>query len=173
MKLSIFALGILVLFGIGGCTNQQEEHRVQSLESEVAALKKTVEDLKPGLGEIMATIHLHHAKLYYAGKSENWDLASYQLDEIKEGLDAATELHEHFKELKTSLKELRHMTDSGMAAIEKAIQEKSKPHFMDGFQKLTTSCNQCHQAAEHGFIVIQTPSVGMFTNQKFETEKKL
>lgn len=170
---SIMLLAILIIFfGAVGCTKQATDSKVQSLKDEILELKKNLEDLKPGLGEIMTTIHLHHAKLYFSGKNENWDLAGYQLDEIKEGLDQATELHDHFKDKKASLKELRHMTDAGIGDIETAIHDKSKSRFMDGFRKLTASCNQCHQAAEHGFIVIQAPTVPMFSNQKFDRGPK-
>jgi hypothetical protein len=161
------ALATLAILLVVGCTKQATDPKIKDLEREVASLKKTVEDLKPGLGEIMTTVHLHHAKLFFSGKNENWDLAAYQLDEIKEGLDQATELHDHFKELKASLKELRHMTDAGIGDLEAAIHNRNKSKFMAGFQKLTVSCNQCHQAAEHGFIVIQEPTTAMFSNQSF------
>lgn len=115
----------------------------------------------------MGVIQQHHAKLYYSGMNENWDLAAYQIDEIKEGLDQATELHEHFKDIKGSLKDLRHVTDQGVAETEAAIQKKSKTLFLGAYKNLTHSCNQCHQAADHGFIVIQSPVTGMFSNQKF------
>ena len=41
----------------------------------------------PGLGEIMSLQQMRHAKLYFAGQAENWDLAAYELDEIGEGFD--------------------------------------------------------------------------------------
>ncbi len=172
MKQLILTSGVFVSFVLMfGCTNQADKSNMETLKSEVVSLKKIIENLKPGLGEIMTTIHLHHAKLYFSGQSENWELASYQLDEIKEGLDEATELHEHFKEVKTSLKDLRHLTDQSLADIETAIKEKNKSHFLTGFQRLTVSCNQCHQAADHGFIVVQAPTGPMFTNQRFSREK--
>lgn len=172
MKKHFLVLGFFTASALlSGCTIQADKSDIEALKSEVASLKKTIEDLKQGLGEIMTTIHLHHAKLYFSGQSENWELASYQLDEIKEGLDEATELHEHFKEVKTSLKDLRHLTDQSLTDIETAIKQKNKTHFMTGFQRLTVSCNQCHQAADHGFIVVQAPIGPMFTNQKFSKEK--
>src|SRR6185436_14804061 len=40
-----------------------------------------------GLGEIMALQQMRHIKLWYAGSSANWELAAYELDELKEGFD--------------------------------------------------------------------------------------
>jgi hypothetical protein len=45
----------------------------------------------PRLGDIMGMTQLRHLKLSFAGKSRNWDLAAYELDQIKESFqDAAT-----------------------------------------------------------------------------------
>src|SRR3954470_12741667 len=46
----------------------------------------------PGLGEIMSLQQMRHAKLYFAGQAENWDLAAYELDEIGEGFDDVLKL---------------------------------------------------------------------------------
>jgi hypothetical protein len=51
------------------------------------------EPYEPGLGEFMIATQLRHAKLWFAGKDSNWDLAAYETDEIKEGLEDAARLH--------------------------------------------------------------------------------
>src|SRR5436853_1617135 len=38
----------------------------------------------PGLGEFMGRIQVDHAKIWLAGQAGNWDLAGYQLSELKE-----------------------------------------------------------------------------------------
>jgi hypothetical protein len=51
-----------------------------------AAAQPARESYEPGLGEFMTATQLRHAKLWFAGKQNNWDLAAYEIDEIKEGL---------------------------------------------------------------------------------------
>src|SRR5436305_14074433 len=41
----------------------------------------------PGLGEIMTLQQMRHLKLWLAGAARNWQLAAYELDELKEGFD--------------------------------------------------------------------------------------
>ena len=41
----------------------------------------------PGLVEFMMQVQSHHAKLWLAGNARNWDLADYQVDELKELLE--------------------------------------------------------------------------------------
>src|SRR5262249_19825377 len=40
-----------------------------------------------GLGEIMSLQQMRHLKLWFAGNAANWELADYELDELKEGFD--------------------------------------------------------------------------------------
>jgi hypothetical protein len=44
----------------------------------------------PGFGEFMSATQMRHAKLWFAGDAQNWDLAAFELDEIKEGLEDAS-----------------------------------------------------------------------------------
>jgi hypothetical protein len=41
----------------------------------------------PGLGEFMTFTQVRHAKLWLAGNAGNWELADYEIDELKEGLE--------------------------------------------------------------------------------------
>src|SRR5258707_640179 len=54
-----------------------------------AAAQPAKEPYAPGFGEFMTATQLRHAKLWFAGKMNNWDLAAYEIDEIKEGLEDA------------------------------------------------------------------------------------
>ena len=54
-----------------------------------AAAQPAKEPYAPGLGEFMTATQLRHAKLWFAGKENNWDLAAYEIDEIAEGLEDA------------------------------------------------------------------------------------
>ena len=42
-----------------------------------AESQSAAEAYKPGLGDIMGAIQMRHAKLWFAGKSLNWQLAAY------------------------------------------------------------------------------------------------
>src|SRR5947209_12244569 len=57
-----------------------------------AAAQPAKELYQPGLGEFMTATQLRHAKLWFAGKQNSWELAAYEIDEIKEGLEDAARL---------------------------------------------------------------------------------
>src|SRR3954470_11597516 len=48
---------------------------------------KSQEPFTPGLGEIMTLQQMRHLKLWFAGQANNWPLAAYELDELKEGFE--------------------------------------------------------------------------------------
>ena len=48
---------------------------------------------RPPLGDIMNAIQLRHIKLWFAGKLGNWELATYEVGEIKASLEKAADLY--------------------------------------------------------------------------------
>jgi hypothetical protein len=161
-------LSALAFIFLVGCSPQQNVNSNNGLEAKVAELEKSIDDLKPGLGEIMGVIQQHHAKLYYAGTKENWPLAGYELDEIQESLDDAMKFYPKFKEVAAPLTELiPTMMKSSLAQARTAIEQKNEKSFMQAFGALSASCTNCHAAADHPFVKIQAPTEAMFSNQKF------
>ena len=116
----------------------------------------------------MGVIQQHHAKLYYSLNAANWDLATYQLDEIGEGFDDVVKYYPHFKEVKSALSDLvPTFIKPSLSNLETALKKKDKAAALKYFGELTTGCNGCHAAASHSFISIQVPHGEEFTNQKF------
>ena len=161
-------IGLAVIF-LAGCSQQQQNtSTTAALETKVAEMEKTIDDLKPGLGEIMGVIQQHHAKLYYAGMKSNWPLAGYELDEIQESLDDAMKYYPTFKDVKAPLTQLiPTMTKASIAQVRTAIEQKNEKSFVQAFGGLSASCSNCHEAANHPFVKIQAPTEAMFSNQKF------
>lgn len=160
---------MVIALALSACTFSTDNTKQPALESRIESMQNQVKELTPGLGEIMGVIQQHHAKLYYSADAGNWELAKYQLGEIEEGLDAAAKLYPQFKDVKTRLDVLvPTMTKDDIESLFKAIEKKNRKDFMLSYGKLTNSCNACHNAANRGFIVIQTPTTSEFSNQKFE-----
>ena len=159
---------VLAVIFLAGCSQQQNTNSNTALEAKVAEMEKTIDDLKPGLGEIMGVIQQHHAKLYYAGTKANWPLAEYELSEIQESLDDAMKFYPKFKDVQAPLTELIPlMTKASLAQVGAAIEQKNEKSFVQAFGVLSQSCSNCHAAANHPFVKIQAPSDANLSNQKF------
>ncbi len=120
----------------------------------------------PGLGEIMALQQMRHAKLWFAGAARNWELADYELDELREGFDDVARLQPMHAGVPVGEMAAK-LTAAPLDAIDAAIKKKDAAAFARGFDSLTAACNSCHQAASHGFIRIQRPTAAPYGNQIF------
>jgi len=125
---------------------------------------------EPGLGEFMMATQLRHAKLWFAGKSRNWDLAAYEIDEIKEGLQDAARLHSTVDGVPVA-DMIKTIIDPRIERLEKAVDAKNNLQFAAAFDELTDGCNACHAGAGKPFIRIQRPSEPPLSNQNFAPVK--
>lgn len=150
---------LLLLFSCNNKTNnaQQLQSQVDSLE------KKLASTYKPGLGEFMSGIQVHHAKLWFAGQNQNWELADFELHEIIEALDDIKTFNTNRPEIKSL-----QMIYAPLDSLNKSVQEKNLSSFESNFSLLTTTCNNCHRDTEHGFNVIKIPDAPPFSNQEFK-----
>ncbi len=121
----------------------------------------------PGMGEIMGATQMRHAKLWFAGKARNWELASYEVDEIEEGLADAVKYHPVFKKDAPVAAMLDRYTKQPLDDIRRAIAAHNGAKFVKAFDTLTGACNGCHEAAGQGFIVLKRPAGLPYSNQEF------
>jgi hypothetical protein len=120
----------------------------------------------PGLGEFMTFTQVRHAKLWLAGNAGNWELADYEIDELKEGLEDAAKYVPTYKDMPIG-KMIESTIMKPIAEVEQAIKARDRSKFTSAFDKLSQACNSCHQATNRAFIVIQRPANSAFPNQSF------
>ena len=125
----------------------------------------------PGIEQFMGVIQREHVKLWFAGRANNWELAGFQVGEIKEVIGDVQDLYPKFKSMPFA-DMLDAVVTGPIAELEKAVDAQDGKAFLTGFDKLTTACNSCHEATGLGFIVIQRPSSNPFSNQNFAPRKK-
>lgn len=158
---------MLIIAGITLITNacntaEQTPVATNTPPSDYDSLKKVIAAMKPGLGEIMLGVQTHHAKLWFAGKNSNWDLANFEMDEIKELMEMAKQVETDRPEI-ASLPMIFPALDSLTASI-KNQDEKS---FESNFETLTNTCNSCHVKTNFAFNVITIPTAPPVSNQNF------
>lgn len=136
------------------------------LQARIDSLQQQVDNAyKPGLGEFMSGIQVHHAKLWFAGNAGNWKLADFEIGEIKESLDDVEKYCTDRPEI-SSLPMIRPAIDS----LGKAIGAQNPAAFKTSFVLLTNTCNNCHRATKHEFNVIKVPDTPPITNQVFNKQ---
>jgi hypothetical protein len=127
----------------------------------------------PGLGELMtAFVQPRHIKLGLAGMAQNWVLAAYELNELRETFDDVGKLVPKHGQLDIPAA-IGATVSPPMEALDKAIKATDQAAFTKAYADLTAGCNACHQSGDHPMIVIQAPSVGQtpFPDQDFNPPK--
>ena len=115
----------------------------------------------PGLGEIMQIVQLKHIKLWQAGSSNNWRLAAFEVDQIRDVLLRTAIFYDGLPATFVVA------ADAPLKAMKAAAAAGDRRAYEAGYVELSAACNACHQAAHVGFIVIKTPDSSPFADQRF------
>jgi hypothetical protein len=157
----LFCLLILFLLlpgvGASSCTQGGE---TPSMETRIEALEAAM----PGVGDLMSNVQLHFAKLYYGARAGNWDLATFELQELEENLEKAVRLRP--EENGVRLKEIYGaFKGTELEAMKRAAVSKDPASFERAYRQSVTVCNSCHAATGRPFLTITLPSGPPVTNQ--------
>ena len=119
----------------------------------------------PHLGDLMNTMQARHLKLWFAGRSNNWPLAAYEVDLMME----------NFRDIAIRCPNVPvadvEMLIGPTKDIGESIKARDAVKFSETYKELTAACNSCHQAIGREYVVIQVPTASPFSNQVFPLKK--
>ena len=121
----------------------------------------------PSISDFMiATIQPRHIRLWVAARSGDWAFAAYELGNLKGAFDRLGRAHpmEHEIPLQDMISSV---TAQPFEDMHKAIEAKDRAAFSKAYGDITTACNSCHQATNHGVVVIRTPTDSSNSDQDF------
>jgi len=159
-NLIIAAIAAAAVLGAGAMQGWSAERRHGAATPRAAAPEVA------GLGEIMSLQQMRHLKLWFAGNAANWELADYELDELKEGFDDVLKRFPT-KDGVPLAPMVKTIMGREIPELEKKIKLRDAAGFAAAFDALTAGCNACHQSAKKGFVVIQRPTNSPYSNQSF------
>ena len=129
--------------GLFACN--EKANNLQVLQNRIDSLQTNA--YKPGFGDFMGSIQIHHAKLWFAGQSQNWKLADFEIHEIKENL---VDIKKYCKErsesksigtINESLEEVNNAIPKRPGFIRKELYESDK--FLQCLSSSNKSRIQC------------------------------
>jgi hypothetical protein len=142
--------------------NQQKTDNIL-LESKIDSLQSRLDKTyKPGFGEFMSSVQVHHNKLWFAGQYQNWKLADFEIHEIMESV-------EDIKQYQTEREESKKIDIiiPALDSVMQAIDQKNITRFNSSYILLTNTCNSCHRSTKFEFNVVKVPDNPPFSNQSF------
>ena len=114
----------------------------------------------------MGRTQLRHFKLWYAGRSQNWELADYEIEQIRDSFTNAVAFYPKLGDVDMA-KMIQSDSFTPLDALKRATASHDQKAFGVEFDKLTAACNACHAATHHGFIRIRVPTASPYSNQLF------
>jgi len=165
MKFPLIAMALIILCSCNDnrIMNKTLQSEINYLNAKNDSLEKEIQNVKPGFGELMLSIQVHHNKLWFAGHENNWPLAQFEHDEIMEVLKQAEKIEKERPEVRL----FRAMIYPQLDTIQLSIAQKNEEHFSVAFTALTSACNNCHSATKYNFNRIIIPEHPPFSNQEF------
>jgi hypothetical protein len=160
-------LSLIVLVSAAACDQSVDPAVRAKLDAHDAVLQELPRGFyEPGLGDLMHALQLRHAKLWFAGTRNNWNLAAFELHEIHENLDRIARWHADSEEIPMA-PSIKAYMQTGRHALDQSITRRNAVDFAAAFDRFTEGCNACHRAAKHGFIVIKRPTAEPYSNQQW------
>ncbi len=157
--------GILLALAISGYIALAFWAQATLTQSDAAASNET--GYLPSISDFMIeTIQPRHVRLWVAARSGDWPFAAYELGNLKGAFDRLGRAHpmEHEIPLQDLISGL---TAPSFEDLNKAIQSKDATAFAKAYSDLTAACNACHQATNHGVVVIRVPTDSSISDQDF------
>lgn len=121
----------------------------------------------PSISDLMiATVQPRHVRLWIAAHSGNWAFGAYELGNLK---GAFTRIgHAHPLVDQNSFPDMTvAVTQQPFESLALAIKAKDIGGFDKAYGDLTAACNACHQATNHGVVVIRVPDRADVADQDF------
>lgn len=119
------------------------------VQTQINALKAVI----PKFAIPMREVGDRFQDMYFAAKGGNWALAAYMSKYMNGAMTPASLTKP------AEYKEWKEFYEKDFAPVNKAIQAKDLPAFEAAYTAVTSTCNQCHQSMEYGFIkVVKQPT---------------
>jgi hypothetical protein len=134
-------------------------------QSELEALHEQVEELSDlavrTQSHVMIDVEYHFSNLWFAGRNEQWDLASFYLREAGSHLRWTVRIRPVRSVRGGGSVDLRpfeqSIEQSAFAELESAIEHEDAGEFEAAYERTLTECYACHQAAGLAYLQPHIP----------------
>jgi hypothetical protein len=113
---------------------------------------------RPSISDMMiGTIQPRHERIWRAEQAGDWDFAAYELGNLRGAFGRLGRAHP--MEENTPFPDMiESVTKQPFEDLKVAIDRKDDADFGKAYDELSEACNSCHQALNHGTIVIGRPA---------------
>ncbi|MEH2487619.1 cytochrome family protein [Bradyrhizobium sp. AZCC 2230] len=112
----------------------------------------------PSISDMMiGTIQPRHERIWRAVQAGDWDFAAYELGNLRGAFGRLGRAHP-MEENTPFTDMIESVTKKPLDDLKDAIHRRGDADFGKAYDELSDACNSCHQALNHGTIVIGRPT---------------
>jgi hypothetical protein len=172
MKKNLIVAGVLaasLTFGISSVM------AADASAAKPAAGGMQLTEFKPGLDDAMTMmVQPRHLKLHSAGEAQNWEMAAFQLRELRASFRRIGQYIPRYRNASFD-ENVANIMNPVLQQVDDAIKEKDVKKFTAAYAHMTDGCNACHTATEHAWIVMKVPNAKttalLYPDQDFNAPK--
>ncbi len=164
-------LGLVIVFLLVRVVAlERGQRRLEARLGALSASSGANEDVE--LADLMHKLQLHADKLYFAGSAQHWELAGFYAHELGE---TAEEIAAH--DLEEGGVDVGEFVERSLMprirALEGVAERADAASFSAVYATLIETCNACHSASGHDFLVIRAPVTPALTGQAYSPTEPL
>ena len=131
---------------------------VSSLGAHAGATSVNSATYLPSISDMMiGTIQPRHERIWRAEQAGNWDFAAYELGTLRGAFSRLGRAHPMEEDIPFP-DMIESVTKKPLDDLKGAIDRRDDAKFGKAYDELSDACNSCHQALNHGTIVIGRPT---------------
>ncbi|WGD50238.1 cytochrome family protein [Bradyrhizobium sp. CB1650] len=112
----------------------------------------------PSISDMMiGTIQPRHERIWRAEQAGDWDFAAYELGNLRGAFGRLGRAHPMEENIPFP-DMIESVTKQPLEDLKGAIDRKDDAEFGKAYDSLSEACNSCHQALNHGTILIGRPT---------------
>lgn len=150
-------LAVLFAAGIIACNNQEERSYDEPagpggwLDGDIQEKFDRLAAQHQGFSRAMQEVGYRYTEMYFAGKEENWELATYHGEKIVDAMELGFERRpDREASAETFINET-------MPQMLEVFENENEEAFEKNFKMVKRECNTCHGKEEVAFINVKTP----------------
>ncbi len=164
--LGLICLSITQLSCNQNCScNEKAAVRQTTIDSLETRIQQLETQIKPRLSVLMNRLQVHHGRMWQPGITNDWKLAGYELEKVKETLSDLSSNFGSDKYAESTIDLEISKLQSTIAQMEQAVKAKNKDSFVEHYSSLTTQCNSCHKATGLDFYKVIQPVTPAYSGE--------
>ena len=150
--IQIFCLSmVVILFACNSRVENKSSGADGWLKGDEVQKFETIAKQLRGFDMAMVETGYRYQELYWAGKDENWEYASYQAEKIKVAIGNGLERRPKRAE------SAKNFLNVALPEMDSAIASRDTIRFVRAFNALTANCLACHALEKVAYVTVKTP----------------